>query len=108
MITFKRFFPLVAILLAALAIFFLSREVTAERNSAAGSWHYDATGAMLEAVVLPSKLSASTSKVMVYDATGEMLGAVVFSWEQNAATPQSSFYDATGVMLDAVVFPHSP
>jgi hypothetical protein len=69
---------------------------------------YDATGAMLEAVVFPTyadqPVLALPSPGLAYDATGAMLSAVVFS-HQVRPVSYPLWYDATGAMLEAVVFP---
>jgi hypothetical protein len=69
---------------------------------------YDATAAMLDAVVLSHQVRPALQG-LAYDATGAMLGAVVFptNADQQVSIPttQGLIYDATGAMLGAVVFP---
>jgi hypothetical protein len=70
---------------------------------------YDATGAMLDAVVFSHQVQPAFSG-LAYDATGAMLAAVVYPTysDQQWAVPisQGLAYDATGAMQDAVVFSH--
>lgn len=66
---------------------------------------YDATGAMLKAVVFPRYPERRSGIVRAYDATGAMISAVVLPHEAQPAA-FSPVYDATGVMLAAVVLPH--
>jgi hypothetical protein len=67
---------------------------------------YDDSGAMLDAAVFTHQVR-SALHWLAYDATGAMLGAVVFPTysDQQVSIPTSLglVYDATGVMLDAVV-----
>jgi hypothetical protein len=70
---------------------------------------YDASAAMLDAVVFSHQVRPALQG-LAYDATGAMLNAVVFptyaDQQVNIPTSQGLAYDATGAMLDAVVFTH--
>ena len=98
------------VLLAALAIAlvasWLSKPVEPVANaSPTSALVYDATGAMNEAIVLPSSVQMVSGKsALVYDATGAMNGAVALSSEVRPASSKSAFvYDATAAMQDVVV-----
>jgi hypothetical protein len=70
---------------------------------------FDASAAMLDAVVFSHQVRPALQG-LAYDATGAMLGAVVFPTDADQQvsipTTQGLIYDATGAMLDAVVFKH--
>jgi hypothetical protein len=77
---------------------------------------YDATGAMLDAIVLPTYNDQlrimPVQQGLAYDATSAMLSAIVLPTytEQLRVMPvqQGLAYDATGAMLEAVVSPKYP
>jgi hypothetical protein len=101
-------FAVAALIVLLIAFLVLSgRVTTASSAELAQSFPltYDATGAMLDAVVFPTysdqRIQSPSSQ---YDATGAMLDAVVFSHQLRPAF-QGLAYDATDTMLDAVVFP---
>jgi hypothetical protein len=69
---------------------------------------YDATGAMLDFVVFPTHSDQQVSlQGLAYDALGTMLHAVVYS-HQVRTDSYPLWYDATEAMLEAVVFPKYP
>jgi hypothetical protein len=65
---------------------------------------YDATGAMLNAIVLPNQVRP-VSKALAYDATAAMQNAIVLP-NQVRPAQRGLAYDATGAMLNAIVLPN--
>jgi hypothetical protein len=73
-----------------------------EQRTYAHVEQYDATGVMQNAIVYAHRVRP-VSRPLAYDATGAMLSSIVFS---NQVRPVSRplAYDATGAMLNSIVF----
>jgi uncharacterized lipoprotein YajG len=116
----QNWFAVTALIVLLVALLLLNGRVIATQTMASSKevtqsfpLGYDATGAMLDAVVFPTYLDQRIqSPLAQYDATGSMLNAVVFPTysDQRMTVPisQGLSYDATGAMLEAVVFPKYP